>query len=288
MANNIAVFGIAGFSGRHFERFVNATGLNRQYRFFGFARTLAQAEHSGTVTYREGDASNESAVCDFISEVQPAYILNLIGRFRARSYRELLSTNVGIPETICDAVLRSTILVKKIVLVGSAAEYGQPASNPVSEESHLSPVTLYGLSKVYQTLLAAYYFKNYGLPVVVARTFNILGEGLSQDLSIGRFMDQLRELDDGAVMKVGNLTTSRDFLDIREVSHRYWQLLMSGKAGEVYNVCSGVPQSIQSLLEGLIRESGKIIKVQSDPALLKEKDIDCIYGDDSKYQRLVQ
>jgi len=288
VVRNVVVFGIAGFCGKHFERFVANGAFNSHYRFFGFARTLTSAEHSGAFTYREGDACDEAAVRDFVSEVKPAYILNLIGVFRAQTYSELLSINVGVSQTICEAVLRSRVPVKNIVLVGSAAEYGRPARNPVSEDAELRPVTHYGLSKVYQTLLASYYFRNYRLPVVVARTFNIVGEGLSSDLSVGNFMRQLRELSDGGVMKVGNICTRRDFLDIRDVSRRYWHLLMSGAAGEIYNVCSGSPKTIRSVVEALIRETGKRISVDADPALFKENDIESIYGDNSKYQRLAQ
>jgi GDP-4-dehydro-6-deoxy-D-mannose reductase len=122
---------------------------------------------------------------------------------------------------------------------------------------------------------------------VVARTFNTLGKGLSKNLSIGSFMAQINATLDGGSIRVGNINTSRDFLHIANVVSRYWQLLLKGKSGEIYNICSGAPRTIRSVLEDLIRESGKSLKMEIDPSRFKEGDIDSIYGDSSKYEELV-
>jgi GDP-4-dehydro-6-deoxy-D-mannose reductase len=122
---------------------------------------------------------------------------------------------------------------------------------------------------------------------VVARTFNTLGKGLSKNLSIGSFMAQINATLDGGSIRVGNINISRDFLHIANVVSRYWQLLLKGKSGEIYNICSGAPRTIRSVLEDLIRESGKSLKMEIDPSRFKEGDIDSIYGDSSKYEELV-
>ena len=63
---------------------------------------------------------------------------------------------------------------------------------------------------------------------------------------------------------------------------------MKGVPGEVYNVCSGAPRTIRSVLEDLIWESGKKLSIEKDPTLLQERDIDSIYGDSTKYDRLIR
>jgi len=285
---NVAVFGIAGFSGRHFERFVASTQLTNEFRFFGFGKDLRAAERSGAFSYRQGNACEESEVFKFICEVQPAYILNLVGVFRAENLEKFFAANVGVSRAICEAALRSRSDVQKLVVVGSAAEYGSTAANPVGEDAEPRPVSNYGLTKLYQTLMAQYYFRNYALPTVVARTFNILGEGLSADLSIGNFMRQIAALPDGGIIKTGNISTSRDFLHILEVSRRYWDLLMKGAPGEIYNVCSGEPRTIRSVLDDLIHQSEKKLFIETDPSLFKKTDIDSIYGDTTKFDQFVR
>ena len=283
----VAVFGIAGFSGRHFERFVASEGLDSTFEFYGFGRDLRRAEHSGTFSYCEGDACEGTDVCRFVKEVRPAYVLNVTGIFKAETFEKFMAVNVGVSQAICEALRSHVFDVTKIVLVGSAAEYGSITGNPVREDADVRPVSMYGLSKLYQTLLYEYFFRNYGLPTVIARTFNILGEGLSPLLSIGSFMKQIEALPLGGTVKVGNISTRRDFLHISEVVKRYWNLLMKGMPGEIYNVCSGVPKTIGDVLEDMIRESRKTVAIERDPALFKEHDIESIYGDGTKYQGII-
>jgi hypothetical protein len=61
-----------------------------------FGRNLTNAERSGCFTYREADALKESDIFEFIAEVPPAYVLNLIGTFRTDSFENLLAVNVGV------------------------------------------------------------------------------------------------------------------------------------------------------------------------------------------------
>lgn len=282
----VAVFGISGFSGRHFERFVVSKGLVERFVFFGQARDFSKAEKTGAFTYMECDPRQDHEILRFIADVQPAYILNLIGILSAPTLEDFLAVHVAIPRSICEAVLASGLPIEKLLLIGSAAEYGGTATNPVREDASAEPISWYGLSKLYQTLLAGYFFRNHALPVVVARSFNILGEGLSPHLSIGSFMAQIDEQPNGGTIKVGDVSTSRDFLDIAEVSRRYWTLLMKGRPGDIYNVCSGEPRTVRSVLEDLIRRSSKRIEIEVDPVRLKARDLHSIYGDSSKFDQL--
>ncbi len=284
----VAVFGASGFSGRNFERFVAREGLTKTYAFFGHTRSAAKAAQTGAFNYHQGDPLQEGEVSRFLTEVRPDYIINFVGTFRAERFEDFLTTHVGVSRAICEGVLRSGLDIKKLVLVGSAGEYGSTAPNPVREDAKPEPINEYGLSKLYQTLLAEYFVRNHDLPTVVARTFNILGEGLSRDLSVGSFMAQIETLPDGGTIKVGNISTSRDFLPIAEVSRRYWTLLMKGRPGEVYNLCSGEPRTIRSVLEDLISRSGKRIEIEIDPLRLKVRDVETIYGDSSKFDQLVR
>jgi len=284
----IAVFGISGFTGRYFEKHVFEAGYAGSYDFFGLDISVSGAEHSGVFTYRELDATDDRAISLFLEEVRPDYILNLIGTFHAETFEQYFLSNVGVSRLMCDAIIRAKIIPEKIVLIGSAAEYGSTVSNPVRETDVPKPVNFYGITKLFQTQFAEYYFRNYELPIVVARTFNTLGKGLSNNLSVGSFMSQIESMPDGGSIQVGNINTSRDFLHIADVAGRYWELLLKGKAGEIYNICSGAPRTIRSILEDLIRESGKSLKIEIDPSRFKEKDIDSIYGDPSKYDALVR
>ncbi|MBV9737909.1 MAG: GDP-mannose 4,6-dehydratase, partial [Candidatus Eremiobacteraeota bacterium] len=78
----------------------------------------------------------------------------------------------------------------------------------------------------------------------------------------------------------------RDFLDVRDVVQAYVTLGERGKAGEVYNVCSGLPRKIKELLRMLIVQAGVAVEVREDPQRMRSSEISCFYGDNGKLRAL--
>jgi nucleoside-diphosphate-sugar epimerase len=47
-----------------------------------------------------------------------------------------------------------------------------------------------------------------------------------------------------------------DFVDVRDVVRAYWRIVARGRAGEIYNVCSGTAYAVKDVLNSLLRISG--------------------------------
>lgn len=107
----------------------------------------------------------------------------------------------------------------------------------------------------------------------MSRTFNVVGRGLSPNLSIASFVNQCLQAKDGDSIYVGNLDSKRDFIDISDAVDAYWKILCLPSCGNVYNVCSGMSYSIKELLDYLIEKSGKKINVEIKPEYVKKNDI---------------
>ena len=88
--------------------------------------------------------------------------------------------------------------------------------NPVSEEYPLHPVSIYGVTKAFQTQLAQFYYRRHHLDLVMARTFNLIGLGISPRLFIGRLQQQIEDYRFGKITKIslGNLEARRDYIPI--------------------------------------------------------------------------
>jgi len=175
----------------------------------------------------------------------------------------------------------------RIVLAGSASVYGRVAEskNPLNEEHPISPVDPYGASKAAAECFGMAAWCSYKLPVTIARSFNHIGPGQSADFVVPSFAKQLARIKVGAekpVMYVGDLTTERDFLDVRDVVEAYIALAENGDPGEIYNVCSGVPMRIQDILRLLIQIADIPIEVREDPARMRGSDLKTFYGDNAK------
>jgi nucleoside-diphosphate-sugar epimerase len=283
----VLVFGISGFTGSYFDAFAKRRELDQKYEFVGADSREPGKELLACSSFRKTDATDRDEVSDLVSNVHPTYLLNLVGVFNATTYEEYIRINVDVSRHILETVTINQVEIEKVLLIGSAAEYGAVQKNPVSERDETRPVNLYGLSKLIQTQLALYFHRNHRVPCVVARTFNVLGEGISPSLSVGNFLAQIEKANDGDTIRVGNLEAQRDFLPINEVVASYWEILTRGEPGEVYNVCSGVPIRMRDVLDSMIQRSGKRLEVEQSSQLFKSNDISRIYGDRSKLDALV-
>ncbi|MBK8027822.1 MAG: GDP-mannose 4,6-dehydratase [Chloroflexi bacterium] len=103
------------------------------------------------------------------------------------------------------------------------------------------------------------------------------------------FATQIAEIEAGLrppTIYVGNLSSERDFTDVRDVVRAYVQIMAKGEPGQVYNVASGKTQSIQSILDGLIAMSHVRIVQSVDPARFRPNSQPRTWGDASKLHAL--
>lgn len=275
----VTVLGADGFLGRQIVTQLCETGVAPE-SIRAVDRTFR--DQSEPVSRFQLDLSDAKTIGRFLLREKSDYLVNTIGIFGNVDFENLLRLNVGIFQGVCGQLLETNTLPLKLVTVGSAAEYGIPREVPVDESAPLEPVSLYGLSKSFQTVAAKYYFRNHGVPNVVARVFNIRGTGASEALSVGRWSRLIEMTPDGGEIVVGSLASQRDFLSVEQVAKQLIFLLIFGEPGEVYNVCSGEPILMRDLLTEMIRESGKTLRIREAVSPSQSQSVDMIYGDNSK------
>jgi GDP-4-dehydro-6-deoxy-D-mannose reductase len=174
----------------------------------------------------------------------------------------------------------------RILLIGSAEVYGKvrPDQVPITETTPLRPVTPYAVSKVAAEFLGMQAHLAYGLPVLSARAFNHIGPSQAGGFVVADLARRIVEAhrDGTKTLKVGNLSVSRDFTDVRDVVRAYRLLIERGEAGEAYNVCSGRDIAIHELADRLLALSGADLTLEVDPDLVRAVDLPVLRGDPSK------
>lgn len=84
------------------------------------------------------------------------------------------------------------------------------------------------------------------------------------------------------VMRTGDLSIVRDFVDVRDVVKAYYLLLKNGKTGEIYNICSGVGTSLNEIITNMASILDVEFKCELDPSLVRPNDNRIIIGSNKK------
>jgi len=202
---------------------------------------------------------------------------------------DLLVANVTPTRNLLGAIDRMRGYDPRVVVVGSAAEYGDLGAGLIPESAPEAPVSGYGEAKLARTRLALAARRN-GRRVLVVRPFNIIGPGMPGHLAPARFaLSALAVARSGArELTVGNLSTVRDYLDVAEVARALWALCTADLSDEIVNICSGQPTRTSDLLDEILRQVGISLDFKTDPKLLRgQHEIEISIGDPARLTKIL-
>jgi GDP-4-dehydro-6-deoxy-D-mannose reductase len=194
----------------------------------------------------------------------------------------VLRVNVlGTAELLASA--RSLAQPPTVLVVSSAEVYGvvTPEQLPIGEETPTAPATPYAASKLAAEVVALQAWRGYGQSVIVVRPFNHIGPGQSPNFAVPALAKRIIEARKSGAnsLRVGTLTTRRDFTDVRDVVVAYRLLMLHGSPGTTYNVCSGRDVAISDVAEQLLTLAHADLELVTDPDLVRPVDVPVLRGD---------
>ena len=253
-------------------------------------RVIPTSRHGG-VLRRALDVSNRDQIAAFIEGERPDVILHLAATYSA-DLKEAYTANVEASHNILECLHRSGMQTR-VLLAGSAAEYGAVREEecPIPEDRALMPMSVYGLTKAWQTQLAGLYAR-LGVDVVIARIFNLDGPGLSDHLFLGRLQRQILELSKGerSLIEVGSLSATRDYVTIEQAAEQILAIAEYANTGGVFHVASGIPIRMREILcQYLVNHNLDASIVREDAALSNRVgfDVPAIYADMTQTKKLL-
>lgn len=176
-----------------------------------------------------------------------------------------------------------------VLLVCSAEVYGRvaPAELPLTEDSPVRPLSPYAASKVAAEFLGVQAHLGYGVPVIRARAFNHIGPGQAPTFVVSSLARQIAEVQrrGTGVVDAGNVTTRRDFTDVRDVVRAYRLLVERGVPGEAYNVCSGESVVVADVAARLMELAGVDAELRVDRERVRAVEVPELRGDPGKLVR---
>lgn len=286
---NIFITGIDGFVGSFLAELLIGENMN----VWGLVRSGSSSHNIKHIERKlnliEGDLEDIDRFRHIVSGISPDVIVHLGGQSLVSVALEdpynTFRTNIIGGANILEAVRIEKPDTKVIVII-SADVYGSPAKDilPLKEDAPLRPTNPYSASKAALDIITQQYAFAYGLNVVIARTFNLIGPRQHTQFVASDFARQVAAVKLGLTeprLTVGNLTSRRDFLDVRDAVEAYYLMATNPTPHSVYNICTGRSILVRSLLDKLIDISTMDISIEIDPTKLRKIDTPELVGDPS-------
>ena len=285
----VLITGVTGFVGHYLAEHI--ADVASEAEVWGLVSDAEPGEAPPTVTEVSGDLTDFPSLVAAVENARPEIVFHLASSSSVSSSWErpgrVLEVNAVGTVNFLEA-LRMLEEARRVVVSSSAEIYGPvPADRqPILEDFPLQPISPYAVSKASLDLIAAQYYRGFGLPTVRLRLFPHTGPRRSAQFVASSFARQIARIERGLNpprLAAGNLDAIRDFCDVRDVVRAYWLAATDGRTGQAYNVCSGRGVSIREMLDLLLSRSEAEIEVEVDPDRLRPADIPMLVGDGSLF-----
>jgi GDP-4-dehydro-6-deoxy-D-mannose reductase len=215
--------------------------------------------------------SIDIASADFAAAVRdfrPTKVIHLAAALRGAPDGLIYQNNVQSTASLLHAIGQCD--VEMLLYASSGGVYGKQDHFPIDETALVLPLESYSQSKLASEDLVRQFALQSGFPTAIARIFNVLGTGQDELHFAGRIAGQLASIlahKAEPIVRVGPLSSSRDFLDVRDICHGLGVILGSNHQG-IYNVGSGVETNMGELLRLFLDTAGlrKNVQIESDDA----------------------
>lgn len=287
MSKRVLITGVSGFVGKHlarelYEQSHLVTGLGYSQLEDSTLSGLLQEYWFYDLTKPEQVAKLDLSGIDAV--------INLAGLARVgESFNNpevYKSVNVKVLSTLAEELLKQNSAAR-IVAVSTGAVYDANQPMPLQENSKTTHKSSpYASSKLHMEK-AAEEFRSKGLDIIIVRPFNHIGPGQGEGFLLPDLYSKVEQaLKSDKIIKVGNISTRRDYTDVRDIVRAYAMLALTPtlKHG-IYNVCSGKSRTGEEILKLLLETMGAedSLKVEIDQSLIRPSDPSNLYGN---YERL--
>jgi NAD dependent epimerase/dehydratase len=156
----------------------------------------------------------------------------------------------------------------RVICTSTSETYGTAQFVPITEGHPLNAQSPYAATKVAADQLALSFHRSFETPVTVLRPFNTYGPRQSARAVIPAIIIQIAA--GVRQIKLGSLTTTRDFTFVRDTARGFIQAMHCDAAvGQVTNIGSGFEISIGDTVSSIAEVMGVEVEVVQDEARLR-------------------
>ena len=252
MPNRVLVTGAAGFIGRHVAKRFSESG----WIVTGLGHGTWSPEEARSWGIGEWHAADISFDSLSTSAVLPDAIIHCagsgsVGYSMGHPYQDF-QRSAGTVAAVLEYV-RLQAPCARLVLLSSAAVYGQCGDEAIREDAPLNPLSLYGAHKLFGETLCRMYGDQYGTSSAVVRLFSVYGEGLQKQL----LWDACNKAARGDLTFGGTGEETRDWLHVTDAAELLFTAVEHvSSRSPVVNGGTGESLMISAVLEALLQGLG--------------------------------
>lgn len=232
------------------------------------------------------DLTDKNSIISCLKKYSPEAIVNCAGIVENSERARL---NIVMTLNLLSALVESDIVLKRVVILGSAGEYGfiNETDLPVKEEQPIAPISDYGNAKAEEVAQALDFAEKHRLPLVVARIFNPIGHGMNQRQLLPQLFKQAKEIKNKSrdTIEISRLDSRRDYIAVTDLAAAIECIIEGTPSYTIYNVGSGLATSNQQLVQTVLKSEGidgnvplmetqpapeRLVAVQADITRLKQ------------------
>lgn len=253
--------------------------------FTGLRFTEAAQQAGYLVHPLVADLTDTKAVAAETAAASPDYVVHLAGISAVTHTDEEAIYRVNLFGTLnlLKALVALPQAPQRVLLVSSANVYGNTDKSPIDESVYPAPVNHYAMSKLAMEYMSATFGDR--LPLVIVRPFNYTGAGHDTRFVIPKLVEHFAQRKTS--VELGNSNVEREFNDVRTVCDAYLRLLQLGKPGQVYNVCSGRPVSLMSVINTLKNITNHDLQIKVNPAFVRANEVHSLCGNPAKLEACI-
>lgn len=254
----------------------------------GHLHNLARWKHDTKLHFKKASLTNYRVVDSLTRKVDAVIHLAALVSPLISVRKPETTNNVNVSGTlnVLQAGLRNEI--DRVVFASSSSLYGNTWPMPVSEDTVLNPITPYGVSKLAAEKYCKVFSQQYRHGTISLRYFNVYGERQSSNPYSGVIAIFANRLIRGRRPLIfGDGRQTRDFIDVSDVARANLLALQSREGkGDVFNIGTGVPTTINKLAKILMELTGRrdLAPVHQRT---REGDIRDSYADVAKARRIL-
>ena len=273
---NILVTGACGFIGSHLvEKLVRQNHNVRAFTFYNSRNSYGWLDNIDKRILRDLQlVSGDVRDYDFLHQQTKKmdvifHLAALIGiPYSYQAVKSYIDTNITGTYNILNSAKINN--VSKTIITSTSEVYGTAQKIPILESHLPNAQSPYAASKIGADQLALSFYKSYGLPLTIVRPFNTFGPRQSARAVIPTIITQL--LQKKNVIKLGNLTPSRDFTYIEDTVDAFSSAMRAKKvSGEVINIGNKFEISIKNILKIINKDFGYHFDVRIDKKRIRGK-----------------